>query len=97
MIIQNIGEFVDALHYLAAGKVLVVSGIGHASLDGNPIYSSTAVLIKYGLVEEFTNPDGFAGLNYFRISSQGRTFASKALQAWNQIGSFRRLLIRLAN
>ena len=52
-------------------------------------------LDAYGLVEEFDNPDGFEGLHYYRLTSDGEQFAERALAAWCERPWHQRLMLRL--
>jgi predicted transcriptional regulator with HTH domain len=97
-IISDRGEFIDALHALRRGRVLVsVSDLsGGCTLDGAPLYSAHRTLIDYGLVREFDNPRGFDGVRYYRLSDDGRDFAERACDAWRRRPLLQRLAVRLA-
>ena len=97
-IIPNRGEFIDALHALRKGRVLVrVSDIsGGCTLDGAPLYSAHRTLLAYGLVHEFHNPQGFSSVRYYRLSERGRDFADRACEAWRRRPLLQRLAVRLA-
>ncbi|HOM13585.1 MAG TPA: hypothetical protein PLB41_09730 [Rubrivivax sp.] len=97
-IIPDRGEFIDALHALRKGRVLVrVSDIsGGCTLDGAPLYSAHRTLLAYGLVREFDNPQGFASVRYYRLSERGRDFAERACEAWRRRPLLQRLAVRLA-
>ena len=97
-IIPDRGEFIDALHALRRGRVLVrVSDFsGGCTLDGAPLYSAHRTLIDYGLIREFDNPLGFPAVRYYRLSEPGRDFADRACEAWRQRPLLQRLAVRLA-
>jgi hypothetical protein len=97
-IIAHRAEFVDALGALRRGRVLVRAGDGACScvLDGAIVHHSYPTLAAYGLIDEFENPAGFAGVRYYRLSARGREFADRALARWRQLGVLQRLAVRLA-
>ena len=97
-IITDRGEFIDALHALRHGRVLVrVSDIsGGCLLDGAPLYSAHRTLIDYGLVREYHNPLGFPSVRYYRLSEHGRDFADRACENWRRRPLLQRLAVRLA-
>jgi hypothetical protein len=96
-IIPDRGEFVDALHRLRRGHVMVkVSDFsGGCMLDGAPVYTAHHALLKYGLVSEFENPQGFASVHYYRLNEHGRAFAERACAQWRQRPLLERLATRL--
>ena len=97
-IVADRGEFIDALNRLRRGHVLVK--VGHASggcvLDGGVLYRSYGPLVRYGLIDEFKNPQGFENASYYRLTPQGREFAERACRAWGQRPLWQRLAVRLA-
>jgi hypothetical protein len=97
-IIADRGEFVDALRALRRGRMLVhVSDLsGGCMLDGAPLFSAHRTLLDYGLVREVDNPQGFAGVRYYRLSERGREFAERACGNWRSRPLLQRLAIRLA-
>ena len=97
-IIPDRGEFIDALHVLRKGRVLVrVCDIsGGCVLDGAPLYSAHRTLIDYGLIREFDNPLGFPSVRYYRLSERGRDFAERACENWRRRPLLQRLAVRLA-
>lgn len=97
-IIPDRGEFIDALHALRRGRVLVrVSDFsGGCTLDGAPLYSAHRTLLDYGLIREFANPQGFGAVRYYRLSERGRDFAERACANWRQRPLLQRLAVRLA-
>jgi hypothetical protein len=97
-IIPDRAEFIDALRSLRRGHVLVhVSDLsGGCLLDGGTLYTSFETLRRYALIDEFDNPDGFANMQYYRISRRGREFADKACEAWRQRPLLERLAVRVA-
>ena len=96
-IIADRAEFVEALQRLRRGHVLVKTGDGSCScvLDGGILYHSFDTLERYGLIDEFENPRGFAGVRYFRITDDGRGFADRAWSAWRQARPLERAVVRL--
>jgi hypothetical protein len=97
-IIADRGEFIDALHALRRGRVLVRVGefTGGCTLDGAPLYSAHRTLIEYRLVDEFDNPHGFPSVRYYRLSARGREFAERACEAWRRRPLLQRLAVRFA-
>lgn len=95
-IIADRAEFVDALHALRQGHVLVRTGDGSGScvLDGGIVYRSYDTLKRYGLIDEFHNPYGFANAHYYRITPRGRAFADRACSAWRSRPVWQRLAVR---
>lgn len=98
VIIADRGEFVDVLRSLRRGHVLVCAGegAGTAVVDGAIVYRSVDPLLRYGLVDEFDNPEGFEGARYYRLSVRGREFAERACAAWQRQPVLARLATRLA-
>lgn len=95
--IPDRGEFIDVLRALKRGHVLVHAG-DHAGgwvVAGAAVYSSYDPLLRYELVQEFENPDGFEHVHYFRLSARGRDFAERAVAAWRQRPFLERLVVRL--
>jgi hypothetical protein len=97
-IIPDRGEFIDVLGALRRGHVLVHAG-DHAGgwvLDGGRVYSSFDPLLRYQLVQEYDNPEGFEHVQYFRLTPHGKAFAERAWAAWRQRPLLERLWVRLA-
>jgi hypothetical protein len=96
-IIPDRGEFIDVLRALRRGHVLVHAGqhAGGWVVDGGNVYSSYDPLLRYELVQEFANPDGFEHVHYFRLTPRGRAFADRAVAAWRQRPVLERLMVRL--
>jgi hypothetical protein len=96
-IIPDRGEFIDALRVLRRGHVLVrVSDLsGGCVLDGAPLYTAQRTLLRYELLDEFDNPDGFPGVRYYRLSERGRDFADRACDSWRRRPLLERLAVRL--
>ena len=96
-IIADRAEFVDALRQLLLGHVVV--RVSDASwgcqLNGAPLRRSFGTLLQFGLIAPFHNPAGFAGVGYYRLTSQGRSFASQALAFWQGLPLWQRTLVRL--
>ncbi|MBI3154049.1 MAG: hypothetical protein HYZ20_01420 [Burkholderiales bacterium] len=96
-IITDRAEFIDALHLLARGRVLVQIGDGGLgwALDGAPVRFCAPTLTSYGLVDEFDNPEGFPGVRYYRLTERGQRFAEQAWRAWRRRSLVERALVRL--
>jgi hypothetical protein len=96
-IIPDRGEFIDALHLLRKGHVMVhVGDSAHGiAIDGGPVRHSADTLKRYRLVDEFDNPDGFPGVRYYRLNDRGRRFADQAWAAWRSRRLWERALVRL--
>lgn len=96
-IIPDRAEFIDALKALQRGHVLVRvhDRPGGCLLDGASVYWSFSTLLAYGLIQEFSNREGFAQVQYYRLSEQGRQFAERACQAWRQRPVLERLVLRV--
>lgn len=96
-IIADRAEFIEALHQLLHGHVLVrVSADSWGcQLNGAPLRRSFGTLLRYGLIAPFHNPRGFAGVGYYRITEAGRTFARQALDCWRALPLWQRTLVRL--
>lgn len=96
-IIADRAEFIDALHLLLRGHVLV--RVSEASwgclLDGAPLRRSFGTLLRYGLIAPFHNPCGFEGVDYYRLTEAGSTFARQALSSWRVLPLWQRMLVRL--
>ena len=97
-IIPDRAEFVEALRLLARGHILVRTSesAGGCVLDGGIVYHSYETLVRYGLIDEFDNPHGFANASYYRISDRGRDFADRAWASWRSRPLWQRLAVRLA-
>ena len=97
-IIANRGEFIDALHALRRGRVMVRVGdlSGGCTLDGAPLYSAHRTLLEYQLVDEYDNPQGFASVRYYRLNQRGYDFAERAGADWRRRSPLARLALRLA-
>lgn len=95
--IPDRGEFIDVLRALRQGHVLVHAGqhAGGWVLDGGAVYSSYGPLLRYELVQEFENPEGFEHVHYFRLTQRGRDFADRAVVAWRERPLLERLMVRL--
>jgi hypothetical protein len=97
-IIADRAEFVDALNLLRRGHVLVRASesTGSCVLDGGVVYHSFPTLERYGLIDEFDNPQGFEFASYYRISERGRQFADLVCMQWQRKPLWQRLAVRLA-
>jgi len=96
-IIADRAEFIEALNHMRRGHVLVRTGEGACGcvLDGAFVHHSFGTLVRYGLIDEYDNPDGFPGLQYFRITDAGRHFADRAWAAWRKAPPLARAMVRL--
>lgn len=97
-IIPDRGEFIDVLAALRRGHVLVHAG-DHAGgwvVDGGRVFSAYDPLLRYELVQEYDNPEGFENVQYFRLTKRGREFAERAWHAWTRRPLVERLWVRLA-
>lgn len=96
-LIPDRGEFVDALQLLSQGHVLVHLGniLGGCVVDGRIVYHSYRTLLRFGLIREFDNPNGFPSAGYYRITERGREFAARAFAAWRSRPVWQRLAMRL--
>lgn len=96
-IIADRAEFIDALNELLHGHVLV--RVSDASwgcrLNGAPLQRSFGILHRFGLIAEYTNPRGFEGVQYYRVTERGRHFGQRALLTWRSQPLWRRALVRL--
>jgi hypothetical protein len=97
-IIADRGEFIDALHRLHRGHVLVRTShfSGGWVLDGGIVYRSHEPLLRYGLIDRFDNPGGFEHASYYKLTPRGHAFAERACRAWRQRPLWQRLAVRLA-
>lgn len=96
-IIPDRAEFIEALNLLRRGYLMVHLGEGANSkaIGGATVHHSAPALLDYGLVDEVDNPDGFAGVRYYRISDRGRQFADRAWAQWRSRPLLERALVRL--
>jgi hypothetical protein len=96
-VIPDRGEFVDVLAALRRGHVLVRLSEQHDGcwIAGRNVFWSFEPLVAYGLIEEFRNPDGFAGVRYFRLNAHGEAFAARACAAWKRRPLLERFVARL--
>lgn len=97
-IIPDRAEFVDALAVLRKGHVLVRvhEGSGGCMIDGSTVYRSFETLKTYGLIREFKNREGFPGVEYYRLTDEGRAFANRACETWRRRPLLERLAVRVA-
>jgi hypothetical protein len=97
-IIPDRAEFIDVLSLLRRGRVMVrgAANEGHFVLDGLLVYTAHRPLLRYGLIHEYSNPDGFPNMRYYKLSETGREFARRACKAWRQQSLWHRLAVRLA-
>lgn len=95
-IIPDRAEFAEVLHRLRRGHVLVRTGDGacNCTLDGAFVHHSFPVLREYGLIETFDNAAGFPGLEYWRVTERGRSFADRVWNAWRTRPTLQRLMVR---
>jgi hypothetical protein len=97
VIIPDRGEFIDALRQLRRGRVLVRAADteDRCLLDGSFVYTAYQPLAQYRLIDEFSNPEGFPNVHYYRLSPRGREFADRACDSWRRQPLLRRLAVRL--
>jgi predicted transcriptional regulator with HTH domain len=97
-IIPDRAEFIDALRALRNGHVLVRvhGGSSGCLLDGATVYRSFQTLLAYGLIRAFDNREGFAHVQYYRITESGREFAERACEWWQRRPLLERLAVRFA-
>lgn len=101
VIIPDRGEFVDTLNRLRRGHVLVRPRAARddqdarCMLDSGFVYTAYPALANYGLIDEYTNPEGFDTMCYYRLTEHGQRFADQACQAWRQRPLLERLAVRL--
>ncbi len=101
VIIADRGEFIDALRRLRRGHVLVRpraardDETANCVLDSGVVYTAYPPLVRYGLINEYANPEGFPTMRYYRLTSTGKRFADKALRAWRKRPLLDRLAVRL--
>jgi hypothetical protein len=95
--IPDRGEFIDVLAALRRGHVLVRAGssAGGWAVAGGVVYTAHDPLLRYELVSEYENPDGFENAHYFRLTPRGREFAERACEAWRRKPLLERLAVRL--
>ena len=95
--IADRAEFVDALTWLRRGHVLVRIGDDPhgVTIDGAVVRHAFAPLLHYGLIDEFRNAEGFAGVRYYRLTPRGRDFATRVGSAWRRRPLWQRVVVRL--
>lgn len=96
-IIPDRAEFVEALDLLRRGHLMVHLGDGAntKAIGGGIVHHSAPTLMRYGLVGEIDNPEGFPGVRYFRITPRGREFADRAWAQWRSRKLWERALVRI--
>lgn len=96
-IIADRVEFADALDRLRRGYYLVRTGQGscNCTIDGGFVHHSFDVLLHYGLIAKFDNLHGFPGIQYYRITPEGRSFAERVCADMQARRPLERLLMRL--
>ena len=96
-LIPDRAEFIDALHLLQRGRLMVSVGDGAntKAIDGGIVHHSAETLLRFGLVDEVDNPAGFPGVRYYRISPRGSAFADRAWAQWRSRKLWERALVRL--
>jgi len=90
-------ELFAALKLLRRGYILV--RFGNSSLGcavaGAPLWSSFPDLQKYQLIEPVDNPDGFEGIEYYRIAPAGIAFEAKLQRWWQGLSPWQRIALRV--
>ena len=96
-VIPDRGEFVDVLAALQRGHLLVKLNDQHDGcwIAGRNVVWSYEPLLEYGLIERFDNPQGFAGVRYYRLNDRGCDFAAMACAAWKRRPLLERVVARL--
>lgn len=101
IIIADRGEFIDALARLRRGHVLVRprtandDDCAQCLLDHGIVYTAFAPLLRYGLISEYRNTQGFSNMRYYQLTDSGKRFADRARRAWRQRPLLERLAVRL--
>jgi hypothetical protein len=97
VIIPDRAEFIDALHQLRRGRVLVRAAeeAERCVLDGAMLYTAFTPLSQYGLLEEFKGPSELSRVYCYRLSARGREFADEACASWARQPLLKRLAVRL--
>jgi hypothetical protein len=80
-LIADRAEFAEAMRSLRNGHLLLRIGDSASGcvLDGMAVYQSFHTMLAYGLIAPYDNPNGFPGVQYFRISDEGQRFAQRVL------------------
>ena len=96
-IIADRAEFVDALHLLRRGHLLVQSGEGTGScvLGGAVVYHSVPTLLAYGLLDPVQERELPAQTRCYKLSPRGRHFADRAWTEWKRKPLLQRMAVRL--
>ncbi len=96
-VIPDRGEFVDVLAAMRRGHPIVRWSERHDGcwVAGRPVLWSFEPLRDYGLIEPFRNPQGFAGVAYWRLNGRGEAFAAEACAAWRRRPLLQRVVARL--
>ncbi|MFA7503929.1 MAG: hypothetical protein WCZ28_04450 [Burkholderiaceae bacterium] len=90
-------ELFGALKLLRRGYTLVyISDTPRGcAVGGAFLYSCFPDLKKYRLIEAVDNPDGFEGIEYYRITSAGFAFEERLQRWWRGLSPWQRIALRL--
>ena len=96
-IIADRAEFVDALHLLRRGHLLVQCGEGTGScvLGGATVYHSMPTLLAYGLLDPVHERPLAPHVRCYKLSPRGRHFADRAWTEWKRKPLLQRVAVRL--
>lgn len=65
------------------------------AVAGAILDSSFPALQKYRLIEPLDNPDGFEGIEYYRIAPAGVAFGARLEHWWQGLSPWQRITLRL--
>ncbi|MBE0591435.1 MAG: hypothetical protein IH616_03415 [Gemmatimonadales bacterium] len=90
-------ELFAALKLLRRGYTLVhCSDSPHGcAVGGAFLYSCFPDLKKYRLIQPVDNPDGFEGIEYYRIAPAGVAFEARLQGWWRELSPWQRIGLRL--
>jgi hypothetical protein len=96
--IANTTEFVETLERLSRGYLLarLDDAVGTCVLDGAFVHTSFDTLVECGLIDEFDNPRGFAGIHYYQLTERGRELADSGWTPLNEAEPAQRAPSRVA-
>lgn len=89
-------ELFSALRLLRRGYTLArFRESPRCAIAGWILYSAFPDLERYELIQPVDNPDGFEGMEYYRISSAGFEFEARLQEWWRDLSPWQRLKLRL--
>ncbi len=90
-------ELFAALKLLRRGYTLVrfSESPRGCAVAGAILWSSFPDLQKYHLIEPVDNPDGFEGIEYYRIAPAGVAFEARLQRWWRGLSPWQRIALRL--